>query len=148
MAFTTGIRRTQRESYKHEPSFGHYNLNCDSAYSEYCLSFMTLARALLLPTRLAFPDAVPVTGSAQIQVPSAAAEDQNLRTMQSHSSAAPRWWGWGHSVLLGPWPPPCVLHSNTVARATRGLTVRRPVAVQHPEQAEGSGSSARRHSLW
>lgn len=73
MAFTTGISRTQLESCKHEWSCGHYNLNCNSAYSEYCLSFMMLLHALLLSTRVAFPDAVQVKVSAQIQVPPAAA---------------------------------------------------------------------------
>lgn len=50
---------------------------------------MMLLHAPLLSTPLVFPDAVQVKVSAQIQVPSAAAEDQDLEAMQSHSSVAP-----------------------------------------------------------
>lgn len=46
-------------------------------------------RSGLLSPRLAFPDAVQVEVSAQIQAPSAAAGDEHLKAMQSPSSAAP-----------------------------------------------------------
>lgn len=101
MALITGISWTQLQSCKHEWSCGHYNLNCNSAYSDYCLSFMMWPHAPLLSTPLALPDSVHGKRSAQIQVPPAAAEDQDLKAMQSQSSAALRCWGWGHSLLLG-----------------------------------------------
>lgn len=142
MAFTTGISWTQLESCKHEWPHGHYNLNCNSAYSEYCLSFMMWLHAPLLSTPLALPDSVHVKRSAQIQVPPAAAEDQELKAMQSHSSAALRRWGWGHSLLLGTALVPH--HTSCTPIPWPGLC--RPVVVQHPEQAEGSGSCVRLHS--
>ena len=86
MAFSTGISRTRLKSRKHKWSWWHHDLNCNSSYSEYCLSFMMLLQAPLLSTYLAFPDAVQAQVSAQIQAPSVAAEDQDLTATQSCSS--------------------------------------------------------------
>lgn len=141
MAFTTGISRTQLESSKHEWSCGHYNWKCNSAYSEYCLRFMMLLHAPLLSAHLVFPGAVQVKVSAQIQVPPAAVEDQDL----DFRSLALLYPGGGAGVpqpcWAQHWSPNTFLHTNTVARAIWGFTLCRPVVVQHHEQAEGSGSS-------
>lgn len=67
--------------------------------------------------------------------PSAAAEDQDLKAMQSHISAHP---GGGAGVPQSPWAQHW--SPSAVDRAMWGFTPHRPVAVHHPVQAEGSGA--------
>lgn len=101
-------------------------------------------RSGLLSPRLAFPDAAQVgvlKSQSHLQLQGTNTSKQCRATALLHlGSGAGSLSPAGHSS--GP------LHTNTVAKAVRGVTLQRPVAVPLPEQAEGSGSSVRLCSLW
>lgn len=81
--------------------------------------------AALLPTCLLFLHMEQVKGSAQIQVPSAATEDQDQEDQKQGRATAqpvPRQWSWGPAVLLGmALVSPCLQHTDTVG-STCGAT--------------------------
>lgn len=128
MAFTTGISWTQLESCKHEWSRGHYNLNCNSAYSEYCLSFMMWPHAPLLSNSSGAPRFSACKTECPNPSPTCSSRGPRAKSNAEPQLCCTQALGPLTPVGHSPGPPPHLLHTDTVARAMQTCSSPTPWA--------------------